>query len=151
LDANIFINASNQESICSAITYREYQKKFRVICSNAMLEELIYVYRYEIAPTQKPEQVAETLYRWMRLFRRCKPIETTIRLDLIKDDPSDNMYLECATESNAQYIVTYNYKHFNGVKGKVFNNKGESVTICDGKEFLDILDEIKNGKEVSGA
>jgi predicted nucleic acid-binding protein len=116
-----------------------------------MLEELLFVYKNKFYYDMDQDDVWKVFTTWVRLFRRSEPLEPINRVDLIKEDPDDNKYLECAMESDAQFIVTYNYKHFNQVKGKIFNKNGELVTICDGKEFLDILNEIKNGQEVSGA
>jgi len=52
------------------------------------------------------------------------------KLDKIKDDPSDDMFLACALEAKADYIVSRdphirNLKHFHGVK------------IVDVKAFVD--------------
>ncbi len=43
-----------------------------------------------------------------------------IKVDVIKDDPADNKYIECAIEGQADYIVSgdrhlTNLKHFQGI------------------------------------
>jgi putative PIN family toxin of toxin-antitoxin system len=54
------------------------------------------------------------------------------KVDLIKDDPTDNKFLACAFEGNADYIVTGD-QHLLKVKGY------KGTKIISPKEFLDIL------------
>ena len=56
-------------------------------------------------------------------------IEPKIRLNIIKEDPSDNMILECAKEGNADFIIT-NDNHI--LKQKEF----EVIKIITPSEFL---------------
>ena len=56
-------------------------------------------------------------------------IEPKIRLNIIKEDPSDNMILECAKEGNADFIIT-NDNHI--LKQKEF----EGIKIITPSEFL---------------
>lgn len=46
------------------------------------------------------EELVETVLRIGKI------VDVKTRLDLIREDPSDNKFLECAVESNADYIVT---------------------------------------------
>lgn len=46
------------------------------------------------------EELVETVLRIGKI------VEVKTRLDVIREDPSDNKFLECAVESNANYIVT---------------------------------------------
>ncbi len=57
------------------------------------------------------------------------------KIDLIKDDPTDNKYLACALEGNADYIVTGDQHLL-----KVREYRG--TKIISPKEFLDILKKV---------
>ena len=54
------------------------------------------------------------------------------KVDVIKDDPTDNKYLACALEGNADYIVT-------GDQHLLRVGEYKGTKIISPKEFLDIL------------
>ncbi|MCK4385557.1 MAG: putative toxin-antitoxin system toxin component, PIN family [candidate division Zixibacteria bacterium] len=54
------------------------------------------------------------------------------KVDVIKEDPTDNKYLACAQEGQADYIVT-------GDKHLLKEGKYKGTKIITPKEFLDIL------------
>jgi putative PIN family toxin of toxin-antitoxin system len=56
----------------------------------------------------------------------------TIKIDVIKSDPSDNMILESAVEGKADYIVSGD-KHLLNIK------KYENIPILNAKDMLKIL------------
>ena len=147
IDTNIFIDALSDDMDSSYILYREYMGEFQLYCSNAMTEELLHVYKHETFPNRKYQKgyVLEIMYRWIRTFRRSMPVNTTKRLNIIKADPSDNMFLECASESEAEIIVTSD-AHFNIAKGKIFNINNKAVEIYSKSEFLELLDKVKRDK-----
>ncbi len=39
-------------------------------------------------------------------------VSPSTKIDVIKIDPEDNKFLECALEAKAQYLITGNRKHF---------------------------------------
>ncbi len=60
-------------------------------------------------------------------------VQITSRVDAVKDDPEDNKVLECALDSDSEYVISYdkhllNLKEFRGIK------------IVRPEEFLKILD-----------
>ena len=57
------------------------------------------------------------------------------KVDVIKDDPTDNKYLACALEGNADYIVTGDQHLL-----KVREYRG--TKIISPKELLDILKKV---------
>lgn len=54
--------------------------------------------------------------------------------DLIKTDPDDNKFVDCAIASNADFIVTHD-NHFNILKTNLF----PKVNICNANQFLETL------------
>ncbi len=63
-------------------------------------------------------------------------VEPQEKVDVVKEDPNDNMLLECATESKAYFIITGD-KHL--LKLKEF----KGIKIITAKEFLEILNREK--------
>ena len=55
------------------------------------------------------------------IFEVATIIDTKTKLDIIKEDPDDNIFLECAVECKADFIITgdkhlLKLKEFNGIK-----------------------------------
>ena len=59
-------------------------------------------------------------------------VEPQIKLEIIKEDLSDNKFLECAAQAQAQYIISGD-KHLLKLK------KYKSIKIITPKKFKDIL------------
>jgi len=58
-------------------------------------------------------------------------VEGATKLDVIKEDPSDNKYLSCAIEGEADFIISGD-QHLLGLK------KFDGIEIVNPKEFLDL-------------
>ena len=59
-------------------------------------------------------------------------VEPKISVDVIKADPADNKFLECALQCGAEFIVTGNTKHFPSMKFK-------GSLILTPREFLEYI------------
>ena len=80
----------------------------RLAGSSAMRAELNRVLQYDafgLTERDAREQV-EIVYRGAR------DIRVRRSRDLLKQDPDDNAILDCALESRADYLVTYNLKDY---------------------------------------
>jgi putative PIN family toxin of toxin-antitoxin system len=107
IDANVFVSAvlttrGNAAQILDA--WRT--KQFELVVSSVILEELARVLQYpRIAKRHglSEERIQEFLDELAHLALQT-PGELT--LDVIKGDPSDNRYLECAVEGAADVIVS---------------------------------------------
>ena len=70
----------------------------------------------------------------LHLLQNCELVETTSKLNIVKDDPTDNIVLECAVDGKVDYIVSgdghlLKIKEFHGIK------------IFSPKLFLNLLDK----------
>lgn len=59
-------------------------------------------------------------------------VEPQEKIDVIKADPSDNMFLECAVAAKADFLITGNLRHF---PSKAFRR----TKIVHPEEFLQIV------------
>ncbi len=50
-----------------------------------------------------------------KVFAFVTLVNSTMRVNIVKEDPDDNMIIECALESNSKYIITYD-KHLLNIK-----------------------------------
>jgi putative PIN family toxin of toxin-antitoxin system len=105
LDANVFVSALlSPKGLPSKILAVWRAERFHLVTSPAILEEIGRVLQYpKIAlrhrwPRERIRLFMEDLARLAILT----PGERT--LDVIAEDPSDNRYLECAVEGDADYI-----------------------------------------------
>jgi putative PIN family toxin of toxin-antitoxin system len=104
--------------------------KFQVAISPPILFELLRVFQY---PRIKERIKAEDLHRLFAAIVEAVDLnlgKTTS--DLLTMDPDDNIYLACAIESKAKYLVTGNLKHFEEA-GEIY----EGVRILSLKNFLE--------------
>ncbi len=107
LDANIFISALISESGAPGqILARWRRGEFDVIVSPAVIDEVRrvtgypkLVNRYDRIRENSAELIAT-------LSEIAIVVEPTEILAVVKDDESDNRYIECAIAGNAAYVVT---------------------------------------------
>jgi uncharacterized protein len=69
-----------------------------------------------------------------RISETAEMVKGTLKLDVLTIDPSDNIYLACAVEAAADYLVTGNSDHF-----KEAGAKFRRVAILSPRIFLDVL------------
>lgn len=78
--------------------------------------------------------------KWIRAYVRelsylAETIPGDVAVDTIKDDPSDNIYLGCAVEGNADLIVSGD-RHLKDLKSF------RQILIVDPAEFLQVISEL---------
>jgi len=78
------------------------QNKLRLFYSHHILEEFIRVLAYKKFGLTNEEMlpIANDFVKTAEL------IEVTSKINVITEDPSDNIFLECAVDSNADYIIS---------------------------------------------
>jgi len=67
------------------------------------------------------------------LSKHAKLIAPKVKIDIVKDDPTDNKLLECAISGRADFIVSGDKKHVLPLK------KYKNIPILNPKEFLDTM------------
>lgn len=133
LDTNLFISGLLTPKGPSAKILTEWKTgAFDLVVSIPILHEIQRVIFY---PKIKNKlswanlEIAEFLYS-LAQFSIMTSGQT--KVDVIKDDPTDNKYLACALEGNADYIVT-------GDQHLLKVGEYEGTKIISPREFLDIL------------
>ena len=107
LDANVFVSALISRAGPPARVLQQWEEeRFAVVISEAILQELDRVLHYPRL-YQKYKLSEERISRFLGLLRtQCALVEPTIKLSVIKRDPTDDRYLECAIAGNADIIVS---------------------------------------------
>ena len=107
LDANIYVSSLiNTQGNPRRIVEQWEQNKLDVLASSSIIDEVGRVLRYPRV-AKRYRQAEAAIQRFLRLLAiQTVLVEPTEALDVIKEDQSDNRYLECAIEGKAQYIIS---------------------------------------------
>lgn len=103
------------------------QQKITNFTSPELLNELAKVLRVKF---EQPEDIIERQLALVANYSQI--IEPKIKVNVIKEDPSDDKVVECALSCNAEFIVSGNNHLL-----KIRTYKG--IKITKPKEFLDLV------------
>ena len=106
-------------------------QRFTLLLSNEILEE----YYEKIAKRYNPS-IADMITFALPNLKNTAKISPTFRFLLIKDDPDDDKFVDCAVAGNADFIVSHD-KHFDILKTIDF----PVVEVISIEEFREILNE----------
>ncbi|PIN91352.1 putative toxin-antitoxin system toxin component, PIN family [Candidatus Pacearchaeota archaeon CG10_big_fil_rev_8_21_14_0_10_32_14] len=117
LDTNFLISATQwKNSVAHKLLIKLIEADAQLFTTKEIIEEfnevLIRDFKYS---NEEVENIIEKILFITTL------VSPSIKLDIIKDDPDDNIVLECAQESNSEYIITYDkhllkLKEYQGIK-----------------------------------
>ncbi len=128
LDTNIFISGIFWRGDSEKILYALAYKKFELISSEEIIEEVINT----LMNFRIPLSVKDILLWLSILLWKTTMIEPKERMDVVKEDPDDNKFIEVAIAGKANYIISQD-NHL--LKLKEFRN----IKILTPKEFLNLL------------
>ncbi|MBI2558951.1 putative toxin-antitoxin system toxin component, PIN family [Candidatus Woesearchaeota archaeon] len=128
IDANNLISALGWEGKPKELFRKVIDKEYDLYISIkqiAELEEVMNYPKFSFSEEQKKDFLEI-------IFEIANIVDTKTNLNVIKEDPDDNVLLECAVEVNADYIISGD-KHLRKLKefGK--------IKIVSVSEFLEIL------------
>jgi hypothetical protein len=111
LDTNIWLSAIFWQGESNKLIESCEKNKIKVIITEGILSEIIKVLNKESKfkrfiedKNQKIEDLVRTILSISTL------IEIKTKLDIIKEDPDDNIILEAALDGKSDYIISYD-KH----------------------------------------
>jgi putative PIN family toxin of toxin-antitoxin system len=122
VDTNLFISGIfGKDSLSAKLQDLWIKQDFELVTSLGILKEVSRVLQYpRIKEKFHPKE--ETVRRFFRLiFRKAVITKDLYKVDRIAEDPADNMFLACAMEAKADFIVSRdphlrNLKQFHGTK-----------------------------------
>jgi len=131
VDTNLFISGLfGKDTLSATLQDLWINREFELATSIEILREVSRVLQYpRIRERFRPKD--ENTRRFFRLiFRKTIITKGLYLIDRLTDDPSDNIFLACALEAKADFIVSRdphlrNLKQFHGIK------------IIDVKEFVE--------------
>lgn len=140
VDTNIIVSALlKPDSLPDLIINMILNKNFNLCLSEDIFDEYQGVLGREKFKGLNQEKTRRLL---LKIKKDAKFVKPSFSVDVIKRDPEDNKFLECALEAKADYLITGNKKHFSFKK---FRN----TFIVTPRDFLDIIAKFffnnKNG------
>lgn len=132
IDTNVFISGVLVEEGNPSIVTKAWKRtqKYQLFVTEEIIQEILRV-------VKELNVNADIITDWDKAIRKnAISVVPTRKIKAIKEDSSDNKFLECAIESRADYIVTGD-KHLKRL------NEFEGVKIVDARKFLDILSSYK--------
>lgn len=117
LDTNILISALGWKGNPKQVFDKIINKEVELVISDEQFAELSETLEYpKFGFTKEQKDKFKALVLELATF--VKPVE---KIDVVKDDPDDNMHLEVGVAGNAEYIVSgdpdlLNLKEFRGIK-----------------------------------
>jgi len=128
LDTNILISAFGWPGKPKTILNMVLAGQLELVIPQAQMDEIGRVVTYPRLKFTKDQQ-----QRFVSLLTTIATVvNTTLRLDIVKDDPSDNIFLETAVEHHVSVIVSGD-DHLLKLK------KYQDVQIFTPAQFLDIF------------
>ena len=116
-DTNVIISATLwHNSVSQKLLIKLINANVEIFTSSDIILEYLRVLVRDFVYSE--DEAISVLGNIMPVFTFVEPME---RIDILKSDPEDNKILECAMESSADFIITYD-KHllelveFRGVK-----------------------------------
>jgi len=107
IDANQFVSALlKPDSNPAEVIRMARERKIQLIMSPEIIDEIQAVLLYPKIMKRHRRTAEEIEVFLKKLMKVAVIVRSGERLDVIKDDPSDNKYLECAVEGKAAYIIS---------------------------------------------
>jgi len=132
IDTNIFVSGVLVEGSNPSLIIKAWKRsrKYQLFVTEEILQEVLKV-------MQRLNVPADIITDWGKLIRKNAIfVVPTKKIEAVKEDPSDNKFLECAIESGADYIVSGD-RHLKGLK------EFRGIKIVNAREFLGILTKEK--------
>ena len=114
IDTNCLLQIISKKSPYRPIWDAFLTGRYDLCVSNEILDEYQEILGQQITPT-----IAENLVLLILNKSNVRLIEPHFRMELIKTDPDDNKFVDCAFAAGADYLVTED-NHFNILKKTAF-------------------------------
>ena|SRR3989344_3027853 len=116
VDTNFLISATQwHSSVARKLLLKLIEANVQIFASEEIISEMIEVLQRDFGYN---DIMLKDITRYVLSFVTL--VEPAWKVDVIKDDPDDNKIIECALESKAKYIITYdkhllNLKEYEGI------------------------------------
>lgn len=121
VDTNVLISATFWNGLSSKILKKAELEEFELVLSDDILNEYLNVLNYSEIKDKIDKNNLEVKLTIEQLLNFSEIVTPKVKLNEVKEDPSDNIILECALEGKVDYIVSQDnhllkLKEFRGIK-----------------------------------
>jgi putative PIN family toxin of toxin-antitoxin system len=122
IDTNLFISALfGKDSTTTRLQQLWITQEFYLGTSLEIMREVTTVLQYPRIKKRLPTNDDDVKHFFKLVFRKAIITKDTYHTDRIVEDPTDNKFLACALEINADYIISgdnhlLSLKHFHGIQ-----------------------------------
>ena len=116
-DTNVLLSATLWDgSVAQKLLFDLIKQNVEIYTTTEILSEYQEVLKRDFDFSD--EEVAEILEKVLAFVTLVNP---TKRVKVVKEDPDDDIIIECALESNSKYVITYdkhllNLKEYHGIR-----------------------------------
>ena len=135
LDTNVLISATLWDgSVAQKLLYKLIKSNVKIFSSVEILAEYQKVLHRDFEYSEE-----DIIYILERVVSFVNLVKTEEKIDVVKNDPSDNKIIECAVTSKSNLIVTYD-KHLLGI------GKFRDIEIIKPEELINRLSDPNSTK-----
>jgi putative PIN family toxin of toxin-antitoxin system len=143
VDTNVFINGlifssenKDDENVINILFNLIDTDVVELVFSQDTIGELVYIYKNKLIHYVDIKKWEKHMYRIMMIFLYSYSVNTTHTRILKCKDPTDNIFLKCAKQSYAKYLIS------NDLRSKMSKVKSPYTRVLTSKEFLNIYHKI---------
>ena len=116
-DTNVLISATLWDnSVAQKFLFKCIKENVQIFSSQEIIEEYKEILARDFDYNE--QEIGEILERVLQFLT---PVTPSNKVDIVKEDADDNKIIECAVESDSEYIISYDkhllkLKEFQGIK-----------------------------------
>lgn len=133
-DTNVLISSTFWYGDSNRILEKVENNEVELILSKEIIKEFSEVLNYKEIKDKIKNKNLEINRTKEKIISLSTLVEPKLKFNEIKDDPDDNIILECAVEGNVDFIISQD-KHLLKLKGF------KEIKIITPEEFLKILEK----------
>ena len=116
-DTNVLLSATLWDgSVAQKLLFDLIKQNVKIFTTMEILSEYRKILKRDFYSSEEERaKIMEMILAFVTL------VHPTKRVNVVKEDPDDNMILECALESHSKYVITYDkhlliYKEYQGIR-----------------------------------
>ena len=132
IDTNVFISATFWHGDPERIITKAENNEIELVLSKEIIEEFIKVLHYKEITEKIKDKDLEMKYTIKKIISISEIVEPSKKLEVVKDDPDDNKFIEAAVEGKCAYIISSD-KHLLKI------GDYEGIIILSPKKFIELF------------
>ncbi len=132
VDTNVLISATFWNGSSDKILELVEMKYIELILSKEIIDEYVRVLNYKDILDKIKEKNLELKRSVEKIISLCMIVEPKEKIKIVRDDPSDDKFFECANAGKVNFIISKD-KHLLNIK------QFEEIKVVTPEEFLKVF------------